>query len=87
MRKWIVENFCEKKYAFERKVENFHEIRKFLENFERILRISRKIFNENFYFRSLFCCLNEIFAKEIESKFETSNPSSLVKGVKETLII
>ena len=69
------------------KLKNFHEIRKFLENFERILRISRKIFNENFYFRSLFCCLNEIFAKEIESKFETSNPSSLVKGVKETLII
>ena len=49
-------------------------------DFERISRISRKSFNENFCkndehfrFRSIFRFLNEIFAKEIKRKFE--NPS------------
>ena len=37
-------------------------------------KFSRKIFKENFRFRSHFRWLNEIFAKEIERKF--GNPNS-----------
>ena len=66
-RKLVLEKFCEKKYDFEWMVENVYE------NFKRVLRISWKFFNENF--RWLFRCLKEIFAKEIERKFE--NPTCM----------
>ncbi len=58
-------------------LENFAKIsNEFCENFEHIANIFKEHFremNEIFRFRSHFCWLSEIFAKEIEQTF--GNPS------------